>query len=164
MSLSVCQQCVERTGSFRLTWRSAQDLCWCSLPLETDVRIVRVRSALQDDIGTYLSPGHLCQGADELRCRVYAELDGLFVDNLANREPQCGFEALQRALAVFWDTPGFCTSSRAVFSSSAMVVRLLLRMLEVLFQEKTMTVEGEVDTAGCTFPKRVRYQHHAICL
>lgn len=49
---------------------------------------------MQDSNHTYLRPDHLSQCADELRCGVDAQLDGLLVDDFANGEPESGFESL----------------------------------------------------------------------
>lgn len=43
---------------------------------------------------TDLRPHELCQAADELGCRVDAEVDCFFVDDFADGEPEGGFEAL----------------------------------------------------------------------
>jgi hypothetical protein len=43
---------------------------------------------------TYLVPDHVGQGADELRGGVAVALEGFLVDNLADGEPEGGFEAL----------------------------------------------------------------------
>jgi len=53
---------------------------------------------------TYLRPHHLRQRADELGRRVYAELKGFFVDDLADGVPEGGFEALVGVRGVMlWD-------------------------------------------------------------
>lgn len=48
---------------------------------------------------TNLSPHHLRQSTDKLRRRINAQLDSLLIDDLANRQPQRGFQALYQKLA-----------------------------------------------------------------
>lgn len=43
---------------------------------------------------TDLSPDHLCQGTNELRCGIPIPSQGLFIDHFADCEPKCGFETL----------------------------------------------------------------------
>jgi hypothetical protein len=42
----------------------------------------------------YLVPDHVGEGADELRGGVAVALEGFLVDDLADGEPEGGFEAL----------------------------------------------------------------------
>jgi hypothetical protein len=44
---------------------------------------------------TNLRPYHLSQRPDELRRGIHAQLDRFFVNDLADGEPEGGFEALQ---------------------------------------------------------------------
>lgn len=39
---------------------------------------------IRHTVHTYLCPDHLSKGPDKLRRRIDTELDGLFIDNLAN--------------------------------------------------------------------------------
>lgn len=44
---------------------------------------------------TYLSPHHLSQGTYKLGCSIRIEAEGFFIHDLADGEPQRGFEALR---------------------------------------------------------------------
>lgn len=52
-----------------------------------------------DGRGTDLCPYHLCQGADELWCCCSVEAKGFLVDDLADGEPEGGFEALENIIS-----------------------------------------------------------------
>lgn len=45
-------------------------------------------------VNTYLRPHEFCQGPDELRSGVYAQVQCFFVDGFADGEPEGGFETL----------------------------------------------------------------------
>lgn len=45
-------------------------------------------------MNTYLRPHEFCQGPDELRSGVYAQVQCFFVDGFADGEPEGGFETL----------------------------------------------------------------------